>query len=36
MICEIRRVDYDIESAQKSIANAGLPVFLAERLLIGR
>lgn len=33
---EIKRVAYDIEEAQKRIISAGLPVFLAERLAVGR
>ncbi len=33
---ELRRVDYDIESAQRSIIDAGLPAKLAERLATGR
>ena len=33
---EIRRVAYDIKSAQKKIINAGLPRVLAERLSVGR
>ncbi len=33
---EIKRVDYDIASAQKKIVDAGLPVWLAERLKIGK
>ena len=33
---ELRRVEYDIESAQKKIINAGLPKILAERLALGR
>ena len=33
---EQRRVKYDLESAQKKIAEAGLPPLLAERLAIGR
>lgn len=35
MILEIRRVAYDIELAQKGIIDAGLPSYLADRLLIG-
>jgi len=33
---EIKRVDYDIASAQKKIIAAGLPLWLAERLTIGK
>ena len=33
---ELRRLDYDIESAQKKIREAGLPERLAERLAYGR
>ena len=33
---EIKRVDYDIETAKNSILNAGLPEVLAYRLLEGR
>jgi len=33
---EIKRVDYDIASAQKKIVDAGLPIWLAERLKIGK
>lgn len=33
---ELRRIDYDIQSAQASILEAGLPVKLAERLATGR
>lgn len=32
----IRRVEYDIRSAQRKILDAGLPEFLAERLMAGR
>ena len=32
---ELRRVEYDIESAQRRIIEAGLPLFLAERLETG-
>jgi diadenosine tetraphosphatase ApaH/serine/threonine PP2A family protein phosphatase len=35
-IVEYRRVDYDKETAQRKIREAGLPMFLAERLSIGR
>ena len=33
---EIKRVSYDIESAQRKIIAAGLPPFLASRLAEGR
>lgn len=33
---ELRRLDYDIESAQRKIREAGLPERLAERLAYGR
>lgn len=33
---EIKRVDYDIETAQRKIRDAGLPEMLAERLEYGR
>lgn len=33
---ELRRLDYDIELAQKKIRDAGLPERLAERLAVGR
>ena len=33
---EIKRIAYDIETAQKKILVAGLPAFLAQRLSIGR
>ena len=33
---ELRRLDYDIETAQKKIRAAGLPERLAERLAYGR
>jgi len=33
---ELRRLDYDIASAQKKIIEAGLPPRLAERLALGR
>ena len=33
---EIRRVEYDIETAQARIIEAGLPTWLAERLAIGK
>lgn len=33
---ELRRVEYDIKSAQDKIMKAGLPPILAERLLYGR
>lgn len=35
-ICEIHRVEYDIEKAYEAVVGAGLPIFLAERLLLGR
>ena len=35
-VVEYHRVDYDLESAQRKIREAGLPMFLAERLSIGR
>lgn len=34
--CAIRRVPYDISSAQQKIVRAGLPQFLADRLAVGR
>jgi predicted phosphodiesterase len=33
---ELRRVEYDLESAQQSILQAGLPERLAERLAVGK
>jgi hypothetical protein len=33
---ELRRLDYDIATAQKKILAAGLPERLAERLAYGR
>ncbi|MDP1853383.1 MAG: metallophosphoesterase family protein [Candidatus Omnitrophota bacterium] len=33
---EIKRVPYDIETAQKKIIEAGLPMVLAERLAVGK
>jgi hypothetical protein len=33
---ELRRLEYDIASAQKKILAAGLPERLAERLAFGR
>jgi len=36
MTCELRRVRYKVEDAAESISAAGLPHFLAERLLMGR
>jgi diadenosine tetraphosphatase ApaH/serine/threonine PP2A family protein phosphatase len=33
---ELRRLDYDIPSAQKKILDAGLPPRLAERLAMGK
>ncbi|MDD5731265.1 MAG: metallophosphoesterase family protein [Candidatus Omnitrophica bacterium] len=35
-VVELKRVDYDIETARKKILGAGLPEFLADRLLTGR
>jgi len=35
-ICDIRRVQYDVEKAYECILSAGLPAYLAERLLLGR
>jgi diadenosine tetraphosphatase ApaH/serine/threonine PP2A family protein phosphatase len=35
-IIEIRRLDYDIATAQKKILAAGLPPRLAERLPLGK
>jgi predicted phosphodiesterase len=35
-VVDYYRVDYDLESAQRKIREAGLPTFLAERLSIGR
>jgi len=35
-VVEYHRVDYDLETAQRKIREAGLPMFLAERLSIGR
>jgi len=35
-LVELRRVKYDIATAQKKIAKAGLPQLLAERLALGR
>jgi len=34
--CAIRRVPYDIASAQRKIRDAGLPTLLADRLVVGR
>ena len=34
--CDIRRVDYDVETAANAILSAGLPGSLAERLFQGR
>ena len=31
-----RRVSYDIASAQNAIEDAGLPLFFAERLVMGK
>jgi len=33
---QIKRIDYDIETTRKKIIDAGLPKFLADRLIIGR
>jgi diadenosine tetraphosphatase ApaH/serine/threonine PP2A family protein phosphatase len=33
---ELRRLEYDIASAQKKILEAGLPARLAERLAMGK
>jgi diadenosine tetraphosphatase ApaH/serine/threonine PP2A family protein phosphatase len=33
---ELRRIEYDIETAQRKIINAGLPDCLAERLALGK
>jgi diadenosine tetraphosphatase ApaH/serine/threonine PP2A family protein phosphatase len=33
---ELRRLDYDIPTAQKKIIDAGLPPRLAERLAVGK
>jgi diadenosine tetraphosphatase ApaH/serine/threonine PP2A family protein phosphatase len=33
---ELRRLDYDIPTAQKKILAAGLPARLAERLAVGK
>jgi len=33
---ELRRLDYDIATAQKKILDAGLPPRLAERLAFGK
>jgi predicted phosphodiesterase len=35
-VVDYYRVDYDVETAQRKIRDAGLPSFLAERLSIGR
>ena len=35
-VVDYHRVDYDLETAQRKIREAGLPTFLAERLSIGR
>jgi len=35
-IVDYCRVDYDVETAQRKIRDAGLPIFLAERLSMGR
>lgn len=34
-LVEIKRVEYDVETARKKIVNSGLPKFLGERLLVG-
>jgi putative phosphoesterase len=34
--CEILRLDYDIDDAANAIESAGLPLFLADRLSLGR
>jgi diadenosine tetraphosphatase ApaH/serine/threonine PP2A family protein phosphatase len=36
MDVELRRIPYDIESAQRKIIDAGLPIELAERLALGK
>ncbi len=36
LACRIVRIDYDFEKAADSIRAAGLPGFLADRLLVGR
>jgi hypothetical protein len=36
MDVELRRIPYDIESAQRKIIDAGLPAELAERLGLGK
>jgi hypothetical protein len=36
MDVELRRIPYDIESAQQKIIDAGLPYELAERLALGK
>jgi predicted phosphodiesterase len=33
---QLKRIDYDIETAREKIINAGLPKFLGDRLTIGR
>lgn len=35
-VIQVKRVDYDVEAAQKRILEAGLPSFLAVRLAAGR
>lgn len=35
-LLEMKRINYDIEEAQKRILDAGLPAYLAQRLLVGR
>ncbi len=36
MDVELRRIPYDIDSAQRKILEAGLPSWLAERLALGK
>ena len=35
-LVELRRIQYDIQAAQKKIIDAGLPARLAARLAVGR
>ncbi len=35
-VLEMRRVEYDIEAAARTIIDAGLPPILGDRLLVGR
>jgi len=35
-IVDFHRLDYDFETTQKKVIEAGLPLFLAERLAKGR